>query len=112
VVTNRLIAERGTGVACEVEVLEELEELEDAKAVVGLEDERLFDFCVDMSLLVVVGVVVFPGVFVNALTGEDELSPALEEGFSVLTAPLDDDEVRPEVLCAAAPELELLAPWM
>jgi hypothetical protein len=112
VVMKRLIAESGTGVASEVELLDELEEVEDASAVVGVVEERLFDVCADMPLLVVLGVVVSPGVFVSALTGDDELSPPLEEGFSVVTAPLDADEVRPEVLCAVAPELELLAPWM
>jgi hypothetical protein len=36
-------------------------------------------------------------------------SPVLFEGVSVDTVPLDEDEVRPDVLCAA--ELPLELPW-
>ena len=35
-------------------------------------------------------------------------TPLLEEGLNVLTVPFEAAEVRPEVLCAAPPEL--LAP--
>jgi len=37
-------------------------------------------------------------------------TPLLDPGFNVLTVPLEAAEVRPEVLCAAEPEPELLAP--
>jgi hypothetical protein len=36
--------------------------------------------------------------------------PLLEEAFNVLTVPLEAAEVRPEVLCAAPLEPELLVP--
>ena len=42
---------------------------------------------------------------VKVLVGEDELRPAFVEGLSVLTAPLEAEDVRPEVLCAVEPEL-------
>ena len=42
------------------------------------------------------------------LAGVVDATPLLEEGLKVLTVPLEAAEVRPEVLCAAPPEL--LAP--
>jgi hypothetical protein len=47
---------------------------------------------------------------VSVLGGVEDASPLLEEGVSVLRVPLEAAEVRPEVLCAAELELELLAP--
>jgi hypothetical protein len=42
------------------------------------------------------------------LLGVLDATPLLEDGLKVLTVPLEEAEVRPEVLCAAPPEL--LAP--
>jgi hypothetical protein len=47
---------------------------------------------------------------VSVLAGVKDASPLLDPAFKVLTVPLEAAEVRPEVLCAAEPELELLAP--
>jgi hypothetical protein len=44
------------------------------------------------------------------LAGVEDATPLLEEGLNVLTVPLEAAEVRPEVLCAAELEPELLAP--
>ena len=44
------------------------------------------------------------------LVGVEDASPLLEDGFNVLTMPLEAAEVRPEVLCAAELEPELFAP--
>ncbi len=41
-----------------------------------------------------------------------ELRPLVEVGESVESTPVDELDVRPEVLCAAFELLELLAPWM
>ena len=132
VVTKLLIAERGTGVANEAEELEEdpepeeplpdalLDEfwLDEERAVVGVDEERLLELEVAAPRVVLFEetVVVFPPVLpvllVKALTGDDELNPAFDEGLSVLTAPLELEDVRPDVLCEVEPELELLVPWM
>jgi hypothetical protein len=42
---------------------------------------------------------------VMELVGVEDASPLLDPGFNVLTVPLEAAEVRPEVLCAAEPEL-------
>ncbi len=56
---------------------------------------------------------VFPvALLVMVLTGVEALRPAFDEELSVLTVPLELEDVRPEVLCAAEPELELLDPCM
>ena len=44
------------------------------------------------------------------LEGAEDVTPLLEEGLNVLTVPLEAADVRPEVLCAAELEPELLAP--
>jgi hypothetical protein len=44
------------------------------------------------------------------LAGVVDATPLLDPGFNVLTVPLEAAEVRPEVLCAAPLEPELLAP--
>lgn len=118
------MAESGTGVASEVEEFEELEEpefeeseellpefvLDEESAVLGVVDESVLEFDDERPALVEAAVVVLPLVLDSALIGEDELRPALEDGLSVLTAPLEAEDVRPEVLCAVEPELELLVP--
>ena len=60
------------------------------------------------NTVVVFAVVVV--LLVKVLVGEDELRPAFDEGLSVLTAPFEAEDVRPEVLCAVEPEL--LEPWI
>ena len=42
------------------------------------------------------------------LLGVLDATPLLEDGLKVLTVPLEEAEVRPEVLCAVAPDV--LAP--
>ena len=120
VVEKRLIAERGTGLEVE---LEELEELDDPPlppwlleedwleliAVAGVEEARLMLLLVEEDEGVLpVEEVWFPGVLVMELVGVDGPSPLLDPGLNVLTVPLEAAEVRPEVLCAAPPEV--LAP--
>jgi hypothetical protein len=39
------------------------------------------------------------------LVGVEDPSPLLDPAFNVLTVPFEAAEVRPEVLCAAPPEL-------
>lgn len=118
-----VIADKGTGVADVVEELleppllpvgDELEEVEDeANADVGVveaswlpaaeaaleELSSVVDAVVAVELPEAEVVSVDPGVF------DDR--PVLFDGASVDTVPLDEDEVRPDVLCAAElpPEL-------
>ena len=82
------MAERGTGVACVGDAVEELEDpplplcvleelwVEDASTELGVEADR----------------------------------PVLVDALRVLTVPLDAADVRPEVLCDDEPELEVLLP--
>jgi len=92
--------------------------LDEERAVVGVEEERPLELelAVPRVVLLEETVVVFPVVLVvllvRALTGEDELRPVFDDGLSVLTAPFELEDVRPEVLCALEPELELLEPWI
>ena len=87
--------------------------LDEERAVIGVEEERLLELelAAPRAVLLEETVVELPVLLVRALTGDDELSPAFDEGLRVLTAPLELEDVRPEVLCAVEPE-ELLVPWM
>jgi hypothetical protein len=119
-VVKRLIAERGTGLELDDEELEELDDpplppwlLEEdwVIAVAGVEVARLMLLLVEEDEdVLLVEEVWFPAVLVMEPAGVVDATPLLEEAFSVLTVPLEAAEVRPEVLCAAEPEPELLVP--
>ena len=88
------------------------------RGAVGVVEESVLEFELAVPTLVlleeraVVLPVALAVLFVRVLIGEEELRPAFDEGLSVLTAPFEAEDVRPEVLCAVEPELELLEPWM
>ncbi len=75
------------------------------------ERELELELLVFEVVLLEVTVVEVPVVLVSVFAGEEELRPVLFVGLSVLTVPLEEDEVRPEVLCALDPKVELV-PWM
>ena len=74
------------------------------------------EFAVPRLVLLEETLVVFPValdvLLVRVLTGVEALRPEFDEELSVLTVPLELEDVRPEVLCAAEPALELLDPCM
>jgi len=82
---------------------------------VGVVEESVLELELLVPKLVLLEetVVAFPVLvvlLVSVLVGEDELRPVFDEGLSVLTVPFEEEDVRPEVLCAVEPEL--LEPWM
>lgn len=118
-----LIADSGTGVI-EVVVDDELEdplllllllcvedeplELEEASAVVGVVLASMLPAAVDedefednVEEAVEATVVEFPEVLDTPVAGVVEATPFVEEGDRVDTAPFEEAEVLPEVLCAA-----------
>jgi len=84
-----LIAESGTGVACVLEVLEELE-------------DPLLPLCVILEELWVEDA--------STELGVEADRPVPVDAARVLTVPLDAVDVRPEVLCDDEPELDVLLP--
>ncbi len=87
--------------------------LDGESVLVGVVEERLLEveLAVPKFVLFEETAVAFPVVLpLRVLAGEEELRPAFDEGLSVLTVPFEEEEVRPEVLCAVEPEL--LVPWI
>ena len=123
-----VMADSGTGVADDVEELLELpllplcveEELEvdedDASADVGVVEASWLPAAAAVleelsSVDDAVETVELPAdEFESVEVGVVDESPVLFDGVSVDTVPVDEDEVRPDVLCAA--ELPLELPWM
>jgi len=117
-----LIADSGTGVIEVVEddeledpplllllcVEDELLELEEASAVVGVVLASMLPAAVAEDALednveeaVEATVVEFPEVLDTPVAGVVEATPFVDEGDRVDTAPFEEAEVLPEVLCAA-----------
>jgi hypothetical protein len=122
-----LIADKGTGVADVVDellepppplpVVDELDEDEDeASADVGVVEASWLPAAEPTleelsSVVAAVVVVELPEAeFVSVEPGVFDERPALFDGVSVDTVPLDEDDVRPDVLCAE--ELPPALPWM